>query len=66
MLVAIGASLAIAVDYQVRGLDINAVGVILMIVGIIGLLFSSLFLASYGPFRTRQDFDVHDHRHDYP
>ena len=66
MLIAIGAILAIAVDYQVRGFDINAVGVILMIVGIIGMLFSSLFLASYAPFRSGHDYEVHDHGHDYP
>ena len=50
MLIAIGAILAFAVDAQVSGLDINAVGAILMIVGIIGMAFSLLFLASFGPF----------------
>jgi Domain of unknown function (DUF6458) len=50
-LIAVGAILAIAVNYQVQGLDINAVGVILMIVGGIGMLFSVLFLASFAPFR---------------
>jgi hypothetical protein len=50
MLIAIGAILAFAVDAQVSGLDINAVGAILMIVGIIGMAFSLLFLASFAPF----------------
>ena len=50
ILIAIGAILAFAVDAQVSGLDINAVGAILMIVGIIGMAFSLLFLASFGPF----------------
>ena len=42
-LLAIGAILAFAVDFQASGLDINTVGVILMIVGVIGLLASFLF-----------------------
>jgi Domain of unknown function (DUF6458) len=62
LLIAVGAVLAIAVNYQAQGLDINAVGVILMIVGGIGLLMSLLFLASFAPFRT--DHTVHDDVHD--
>ncbi len=42
-LLAVGAILAFAVDFQASGLDINAVGVILMIVGAIGLAASFLF-----------------------
>jgi hypothetical protein len=42
-LIAVGAVLAFAVDATVSGLDLDAVGVILMIVGAIGLL-ASLFL----------------------
>ena len=41
-LLAIGAILAFAVDYSVNGVDINVIGVILMIAGAIGLLFTSL------------------------
>jgi hypothetical protein len=65
-LIAVGAVLAIAVDYQVQGLDIKAIGVILMLVGGLGLLFSLLFLASFAPFRSREVHeDVHDtHVHD--
>jgi Domain of unknown function (DUF6458) len=59
-LVAIGAILAIAVNYQVQGLDINAIGVILMIVGGVGLLFSALFLASFAPFRLIRPYDPYD------
>ena len=50
ILIAIGAILAFAVNAQVSGVDINAVGAILMIVGIIGMAFSLLFLASFAPF----------------
>ncbi len=44
MLLAVGAVLAIAVDYQVTGIDVNAIGVILMVVGLIGLLLSLTML----------------------
>jgi hypothetical protein len=50
MLIAIGAILAFAVNVTVSGLDIHTVGAILLIVGIIGLAFSLLFLASFAPF----------------
>jgi hypothetical protein len=66
MLVAIGAILALAVDVQAQGININMVGVILLLVGIVGLLYSSLFLASYAPFRTHSETvmrepGMHDH-----
>jgi len=62
LLIAIGAILAFAVSAQVSGVDINAVGAILMIVGIIGLAFSLLFLASFGPFyRGDGHTDTHAH-----
>jgi hypothetical protein len=51
ILIAVGAVLAIAVDYQVSGLDINAIGVILIVVGLIGLLMSLLFLGQLDWFR---------------
>jgi Domain of unknown function (DUF6458) len=39
LLIAIGAILKFAVTKHINGIDIQVVGVILMIVGIIGLLF---------------------------
>lgn len=42
-LLALGAILAFAVDVQTSGLDLNTVGVILMVVGAIGLATSFLF-----------------------
>ena len=42
-LLAVGAILAFAVDVSTQGIDLNAVGVILMIVGLIGLLTSFIF-----------------------
>jgi hypothetical protein len=53
LLIAIGAILAFAVDYQVSGVEVQTVGTILIVVGSIGLLFALLFLASFAPFGSR-------------
>lgn len=47
---AVGAILTFAVEADVQGVNLNTVGVVLMIVAAIGLLVSSLFLASWAPF----------------
>ena len=47
-LIAVGAILAFAVDVTVSGLDLDTVGVILMIAGAIGLLWSLLYLNGGG------------------
>ena len=49
-LIAVGAILTWAVTYTVSGVDVNAVGVILMLVGAAGLLLSLLFWSSFSPF----------------
>ncbi len=43
-LIAIGAILRFAVNANIQGLNLQTIGVILMIVGIIGLIFSALWL----------------------
>ena len=53
LLVAAGAILTWAVSAEVSGIDITAVGVILMVVGIIGLLLSLVFWSSWGGFGAR-------------
>ena len=50
LLVAAGAILTWAVETEVSGIDINTVGVILMVVGIIGLVLSLVFWSSWGGF----------------
>ncbi len=56
-LIALGAVLAFAVNITVSGLDLNTIGVILMIVGVIGLAVTLLMLNGgaggwYGGRRT--------------
>ena len=58
ILIAVGAVLAFAVDVSVSGVDIQAIGGILLVVGAIGLVFSLLFLASFAPFGSH---DSHTH-----
>jgi hypothetical protein len=53
ILIAVGAILTWAVNATVSGLDINAVGVILMIVGGVGLLLSLMFWSTWGGVGAR-------------
>jgi hypothetical protein len=72
-LLAVGAILAFAVETSTRGIDLDAVGIILMIVGAIGLLLSIMFWSSWGGWGGRRDetivvggpdvHDVHDVHH---
>jgi len=50
ILIALGAILAFAVSYDVAGISIQTVGIILIIVGGIGLGFALLTIAGYAPF----------------
>jgi len=66
-LIALGAILAFAVNFDVSGLDINVVGYILMLVGALGLLMTALLLSrsrSAAPVVTEEryvrDRDVRD------
>ena len=61
-LLAVGAILTFAVNATVSGIDINTVGVILMIVGGIGILLSLAFWSSWGGFTRRQDRVVYRDR----
>jgi hypothetical protein len=48
LLIAVGAVLTWGVTAEAEGLDINAIGVILLIVGILGLVLSMIFWSSWG------------------
>jgi len=50
ILIAVGAVLALAVDADVSGVDIQTVGWIVLIVGAVGLVLSMIFWSSWaGP-----------------
>jgi len=51
VLIAVGAILRYAVTESVSGISLTAVGLILMIVGIAGLVLSLLWMFSWGPRR---------------
>ena len=55
LFIAAGAILTWAVSAEVAGLDITAVGVILMVVGIIGFIASLIFWSSWGGFGGARD-----------
>jgi hypothetical protein len=61
LLIAVGAILAFAVNVTTSGIDLDTVGVILMIVGLLGLLLSLVFWSSWGGFGAyRRDTVVRD------
>ena len=60
-LLAIGAILTFAVDVATRGINLDTVGVILMVVGGIGLLSSLLFWSSFSPYRRQGRIVTHEH-----
>jgi hypothetical protein len=60
-LVAVGAILTFALGDDTFGsLNVDAVGIILMIVGVVGLLLSLLFWSSFAPFRREERTVVRD------
>ena len=52
-LIAVGAILKFAVNWQWNEVDLQAVGVILMVIGAIGLVVSLIFWNSWGGFGRR-------------
>jgi hypothetical protein len=56
VLIAAGAILTWAVSAEVEGLDVTAVGVILLIVGLLGLVLSLIFWSSWGGFHRRATY----------
>jgi hypothetical protein len=61
ILIAVGAILTWAVNATASGIDLDVVGVILMVVGAAGLLLSMIFWSSWGGFGGyRRDVVVRD------
>lgn len=55
ILIAGGAILAWAVNAEVSGVDLTAVGWILLVVGIVGALISMIFWSSWGGWGGRRE-----------
>jgi hypothetical protein len=53
-LIAVGAILTWAVNASVSGLELQTIGVILMVVGALGLVLSMIFWSSWGGFQGRR------------
>jgi hypothetical protein len=56
LLIAVGAVLTWGVTAEAEGLDVNNIGVILMIVGLLGLVISMIFWSSWGGVRRRATY----------
>jgi hypothetical protein len=54
LLLTIGAVLYFAVSATAEGFDVQVVGVILMVVGVLGAIMSIVFWASWGGFPARR------------
>jgi hypothetical protein len=71
LIFAVGAILTFGVTLQPTGLNLDAIGVILMIVGAVGAFISALFWMSWSPYAQRTivregDYHYdHDHVHDH-
>jgi predicted membrane channel-forming protein YqfA (hemolysin III family) len=61
-LLVVGAILTFAVEVSAEGFNLNNVGVILMVAGVIGLLLSLLFWSSFSPYRRRVSPAISDER----
>jgi hypothetical protein len=55
-LIAVGAILTYAVTATAQGINLHTVGIILMIVGAVGALFSLIFWNSWGGFHRRDPY----------
>ena len=62
-LVAIGAVLTFALEREAEGINLDTVGIVLMVVGALGLVVSMLFWSSWGPYNrsAREDVVVREH-----
>ena len=60
ILIAIGAILAFAVNAEVSALEVQTIGWILLIVGIVGALISIMFWSSWGGWGGRRETVVRD------
>jgi len=64
LLIAVGAILKYAVTTSVSGIELETVGLILMIVGILGLVISLLYTAIWADRTSRVDDEIPPRRAD--
>jgi heme/copper-type cytochrome/quinol oxidase subunit 2 len=62
LLIAVGAILKYAVTAHVSGIDLQTVGVILMLVGILGLILSLLYTFVWSDRARSRNADPYDER----
>lgn len=55
--IAVGAILTFAVETSVSGVDLDTIGVILMVIGLLGILFSLVLWDSWSSPRTYRNDD---------
>jgi hypothetical protein len=55
---AVGAILTFAVETNVSGVDLDTIGVILMVIGLLGMLFSLVLWDNWNPRSYRSDDEV--------
>lgn len=55
ILIAVGAVLRFAITADVQGVNLDTIGIILMIVGAIGIVLSLVFWGSWGGFGGRRE-----------
>ncbi len=55
---AVGAILTFAVETSVEGIDLDTIGVILMVIGLLGMLFSLVLWDTWSPRPYRRDDEV--------
>ena len=61
-LIAVGAICYWALNVDIAGIEIDTIGIILMVIGGIGLILSLLFWSSFAQNRRRQDTVVTERR----
>ena len=57
---AVGAILTFAIDTTVNGVDLDTIGVILMVIGLLGMLFSLVLWDNWSPRRDDAVVDQRD------
>lgn len=55
ILIAVGAVLRFAISADIEGVNLDTIGIILMIVGAIGVILSLVFWGSWGGFGRREE-----------